>query len=161
MPLFNVSEQEAQLLREVIAWFRSSKRNRPITPVDLQDQPAPEVYLARPPEAGLPRAERGQTGTGTIDLGDDVLGMAECEVYVRDPDTDKAKPAGFSQIVYNPFPEAFEQDDLIVIERDKFGDWYVAASQGGACVELVTGVQCSGGTLQVFTNFFRVPRCNP
>lgn len=134
MPLFSVSDEEAALLREVVQAFRGTRRNRPVPPPDLEHQPAPEVYLARAPTTGIAAMNPHQTGTGTTDFRDDVLGQATCEVYRRNIETGRPEPAGFDLLVYNPHEVAIPANLLIQIARDKFGDWYVLlAFRYGSC----------------------------
>lgn len=93
--------------------------NRPAPTDDLPT--APEVYVAKTPDGGIPAAT-------TAD--DEVTpGVAECDIY-------RLISGVFTPVehlvrdVYNIFTTVIPADKWIVVERDKFGQWYAVTASG-------------------------------
>lgn len=96
---------------------------------------APEVYVARAPEDGIPGLNRHGTGTSTFHQYDDEPGFAVCPVYrlsVDDEDVVRLKPMDFTKRVYNISLDDVQGNQWVLIAREKLGFWIaVWSSQGG------------------------------
>lgn len=90
---------------------------------------APEVYLAKAPEGGIPGSNASTgTGTGTGDL----FNFADCQLYrtyLGDDGNQKAQQvASFTRRVYNLFEADVPEGQWCLVVRDKFGTWWVIAT---------------------------------
>lgn len=173
-----LSESDRDFLEEVKRWWFSTPENdrkRP-TPVKQRFQ-TPEVYVAKVPPGGIPAlSQAGTTGTGTTEPLDDVPGYVECQIYALDT-TEPSAPTfhhmpDLDRFVYNLSPNAITADSTpwVVVQRDKFGDWFVVAPGSGTdldfedfteTVNVVTAVVSRECGLLVkntpFTFTFRLP----
>lgn len=173
-----LSESDRDFLEEVKRWWFATPENdrkRP-TPAKQRFQ-TPEVYVAKVPPGGIPAlSQAGTTGTGTTEPLDDVPGYVECQIYALDT-TDPASPTfhhmpDLDRFVYNLSPNAITADSTpwVVVQRDKFGDWFVVAPGSGTdldfedfteTVNVVTAVVSRECGLLVkntpFTFTFRLP----
>jgi hypothetical protein len=145
MPLQNFTEQEMQVLREVIRANLSTRQNPPIakTSDDLGAQ-SPEVYVALPPSGGIPGLTRVGTDTDPDPAAGDTPGSATCDIY-------KLKKDGTLTIafkdrkIYN-FAETSVNFDWILVTRDKFGTWWAIVGAGED--EEILGTGTGTGTLE-------------
>lgn len=129
---FVLSESDRDTLKEIIAEFRgmpaSTTGRAAISKRHIQ---APEVYVALSPEGGIPGAEFG--------IGD-IPGSADCDVYkLVDGELEYA---GFDRHVFNLSADEIAEQQWILINRDKWGQWYVA----GSFVTETTGTDTGTGT---------------
>lgn len=129
-----LTERDAALVQELL---NRSRRNY-VKPTTYNPSPlgsAPEVYIVRTPDGGIPalsRPEEGEEGSES-DPTQDVPGVAECEVYwLRyDGTTASLEKAGFKQTVFNLSDKELK-DQWLVIMRDKYGHWLPVIGGGEA-----------------------------
>jgi hypothetical protein len=137
-----LTEADLETLRRMADWFRQQTHSfaarRPDT--SHEDPTAPEVYLAMAPESGIPAyggVSEGpgpeETGSGSGDVPA-VLPQAACSIWRVDPSTKTPKWQGFTRPVYNPNTSAIPGDTMIVVTRDKWGAWFVAAGVAASVV---------------------------
>ena len=91
---------------------------------------APEVYIAKTPEGGIPAMEPGTGGDP------DAPGSADCTVY-RVVNEELIAVDGLTRKIYNLSENDIEGNIYITVSRDKFGIWTPAVA---ASVELSHGV---------------------
>lgn len=121
---------------------------------------APDVYIARTPDGGIPAlnveipAPSIITGTGT-DIYDEP-GSATCTIYaMRSPvygtGPDELRSAGFTRTVYNLSTSAIPANTWVTVWRDKFGRWFAMAPDCALIEKTITSL-CWHGTVlkQVF-----------
>jgi hypothetical protein len=133
--LQHFSEEDINLLRMVV----QRERQRRVTPsnneVPSPPTQAPEVYLAQPVTdiVGLsdPESTTG-TGTGTGNIsGFASISSGYCNIYRIA--TWEGSPTSLSyvpiarKLVYNIGSATIEAGALVVIERDKFGQWFASS----------------------------------
>lgn len=130
--IYYLDEQDIRDLKAVLVAVRDGRLNTANRPaVRPDDITTPEVYVALTPPTGIPPLDETGTGTGT---GINEPGSADCQVYRRIVTGGLAelKWAGFSRTVYNLSRTAVPANTYILIERDKWGEWYVTNSADGA-----------------------------
>jgi hypothetical protein len=129
-----LDEKSRREMRDMLDWFHQN-RNR-LTSVHTEDPDgyAPEVYIARTPVGGI-QAMSGVTP-----------GSAECPIYELDAGTLTLSQA-IPQPVYNLSDVAIEGSIFVLLARDKFGTWVVAAQ----FEDVVTGTGTGTGAAP-FTN---------
>lgn len=124
MELFGLTAADVATIKEMVAAFRSTPRNPSRAPehtVEREETFAPEVYAALTPFAGLP----GRTG-GVFP------GSAVCQIYRTIP-TEADEPGrrelvevpGLTRRVFNIHADGIPGTTFVIIERDKFGTWWV------------------------------------
>jgi len=125
-----LTEKDGELLRALLAAERKRLRNTPPrlsserSSDEGEDHQAPEVYVAFPQE---------ETGIPALEATDPPRpGHAKCDIYqiriMSDGVTPELIPINeFWKIVYNPFDVPIRQDWIVVV-RDKYGKWLVAAT---------------------------------
>lgn len=134
---YGLNEDEVVILRGVVARVKNGTLNTGKTSdykTDVEEQQAPEVYIALTPEGGIPGLEG--TGTGTGSLGADGTlypGRANCQLYEIISDDDSQDPYlaevfDSYQEVYNLSVTAVEAGSFLVVARDKFGKWHIVAN---------------------------------
>lgn len=187
---FYLSESDQALLREWISVARHSPRNvhnrHGKCVADDEEMMAPEVYVARTPEDGIPALDENNvigTGSGTgsdvelIAFDDDEPGYASCNVYrvdlVQHTGTGNPTPTLVSideltRRVYNLSTTEIAGNKLILIIRDKWDSWF-AVSEGSSaectpgeivrCHERVVDVRCETGVLEVDKVFDYLDAC--
>lgn len=141
---FVLNEKDAGVLRAMIAEFARRPRNSegkqsPELVSDLHQ--APEVYVARVPSTGVPGLV-WEAGAGVIDTP----GTATCVLYrlMRAGNlSGRLVPLHISVTVHNLSTENVPADTWILVERDKFGTWWVSGS-GGLTSEGDTGETGTG-----------------
>ena len=133
---------EADLAK--IRWLidREEKRNRrtePRQPRDEGEPPAPETYVAKSPEGGIPALSVHGTGSSLADLSDDEPGHADCEIYriVIEDEAATLRPIPHkTKLVFNLSLDDVPGDTWLIIGRDKFGFWFVQAVLTDSCTML-------------------------
>lgn len=85
---------------------------------------APEVYIARVPDTGIPGLGEGDTGTAS----DDAPGSEECDIYKIDDNDDLVRVGTLSKTVYNLSTKKISER-WIPVFRDKFGKWLAIGPQ--------------------------------
>ena len=114
-----------------------SGRPRP----DLDENPAPEVYVARAPAGGI-AALTPAAGTGTGTAGDAHPGYADCDIFrvAREATTPYLEQiTGLQKRVYNVGTSAVAASALIQVHRDKAGAWLAVPAGGGAAATRTYG----------------------
>lgn len=133
--------------------------------IEYEEQMAPEVYIARTPAAGIPAlvepAGGAGPGTGTesgASWGEP--GHADCDIFqivVQSGAAELRSVPNLSKRVFNLSFTAMEGNTWVILSRDKFGRWCILNTpEELTCVELVTNVECVGGSLVVTTRYFGV-----
>lgn len=118
--------------------------------VEFDEHQAPEVYVARTPALGISPLSVNTTGTSpTADI-DDVTSFGICEVYriIEDPDGALLQPVtGLTKRVYNLSTGTLPGDTLILVARDKFGNWIAVTAGGGLTTQfdVMYNLECVGG----------------
>ncbi len=119
-PAFFLSENDHKLVQELLSAYHSgdiSFRSPKARRREYDYTSSPDVYIAKPPEGGIPALVSGTP---------DVAGKAECDIYqINDNDELVQAPSSFSREVYNLSPNIIETD-WIIVRRDKYGRWIVA-----------------------------------
>jgi hypothetical protein len=139
-----LNEADVRLLRELVAQQRRGVRNTANRGrVEVETDPvAPEVYVARTPDAGVPQLAEvpidldtgtgSDFGTGTA-VGVDfyaVPGSAVCDIYrmsvpAGGGDGTLSAVRGLTRRVYNLFGERVAGNRWVPVARDKYGQWFV------------------------------------
>lgn len=146
MPEYNVlTNDDFALLREMLRAFRDgrlggSRGDRSHLDIDYM---APEVYIAKVPDAGIPGlTPASETGTAT---DQDHPGYAECDIYrilEVNGSPSLVEVGGFNKRVYNLSEDTIDADvRWITVLRSKFGQWLAAVSgspSGGGGVGILT-----------------------
>lgn len=135
-----LSEADRDFINELKKWWMATPENDKKRPPPFRQRfQTPEVYVAKVPPSGIPAlSQTGTTGTGTTEPLDDVPGYVECQIYALDT-TDPAAPTfqhmpDLDRYVYNLSPNAITADETpwVVVQRDKFGEWFVVSPGAGA-----------------------------
>jgi hypothetical protein len=126
MPGKLVSDKDQNVLKQVIAWWRS-RRGKSVSPdvdEDLESHQAPEVYVAYTGTKGVP---------GRLDL---TPGSQFCEIYEKLDDDFLSPVDGLGFVVYNLGTDDILPEQYVVVERDKYGTWFVGGGGGGGGVSV-------------------------
>lgn len=126
-----LSEKDLKVLKELIGSYarrqNATTERGPTQFLENQESMTPEVYIAKTPDAGIPaNVSMGSTGVG------DQPGFAECQVLritTADP-PDIQLITDYKHKVFNLSEDSIEGQKWIVIQRDKFGNWFVAPAVG-------------------------------
>lgn len=129
--VFALTERDAVALRAMISEFQRRSRSRVNTlgqelVADMHQ--APEVYVARVPSSGIP-ALTWEAGAGILDTP----GSTTCALYKLHrggPLTGQLVPIQVNAAVHNLSTDAVPADTWCLVERDKFGTWWVSGSGG-------------------------------
>lgn len=118
-----LSEKDHAVLAEMMDWWTKQSINpgKPQDFLDREELSSPETYVAKAPSAGIPAI-----------TGSDKPGTARCAVYRRLPSGVLRPVEGIYRIVNNLNSSAIAADSLALVQRDKWGDWFVIAPPGGA-----------------------------
>lgn len=128
MPLYVLNQTEIDILKEVIAdWRRRHTRTWTAPPDEVFGQ-SPSVYVAWPPENGIPAL----TVVGDVgpDGGRDQPGSAECDIYRIDnlaSTPDLQAVSDLTKVVYN-LTESDIPRRWIAVQRTAFGQWVALLS---------------------------------
>lgn len=121
-----LSEKDLKVIKELLY----SYSRRQIAPVERgpnqaienEESMTSEVYMAKTPVTGLAaNTPAGSTGAG------DQPGVAYCQILklsVNSP-PDMQLLAGFKEKVYNLGDDSIEPFKWVMVQRDKFGNWFV------------------------------------
>lgn len=135
MARYVLNDESYALLREIFRAYKdeifgSEAEARREEQVDYLP---PEVYVAITPGGGIAAYSQGtETGTGTGATGDDTPGSAKCKVYRvlgAGPTASMHRVGNLEVLVYNLSRAAVDANTPVLIQRDKFGKWFVS---GGA-----------------------------
>lgn len=133
--IYQLTEDDLSVMRELIVAHRN-KRLPLRQLIDTHEHQAPEVYVVRVPTSGIAAASEGTlSGTGSSGLADDSFSSAFCQAY-RLGVTGTPIVAGPSIRVYNPSKSAIAGDRWALVERDKWGKWYIPPSDLGALTSI-------------------------
>lgn len=124
MALNVLTSKDVAAIKRLLAQVRGRPNNSSLGPSDQWDHeefPAPEVYIALTPAAGIP-ALTPEVGTGTLGEGD-IVGAAECDIYCVDSNDVLRPVLGLSKRVLNLSSNDIGGLDWVAIKRDKFGSW--------------------------------------
>src|SRR5262245_52962606 len=130
MPKAHVlNPQEYALFKEMAREYGRRVRVPPSRndPPPGESYQTPDVYIALPPEDGIPPLTRSGTASGPG--AGDQPGVADCDIYSIAPDG-ALQVVGISQQVVNLTTETIEQE-FIPIHRNKFGQYWLT---GGSSV---------------------------
>src|SRR5882757_5232605 len=86
--VYGLTETDVKVLKGLLEAHRGRQRNNSgRAPVELDDQPAPDTYVALTPSGGIPALDPsyfgtgGSVGTGTAVGEGDLPGSADCDIY--------------------------------------------------------------------------------
>lgn len=128
MQLYQLTEEDVKLLRELHAERKNRRHSKPVVNVAMDDVPAQEVYLVRVPPEGIPAVDSGAlTGTSATDLADDVFSGTDCYCYRLSETTGKAIPLNRRIKVHNRGDVAISGDRWATAAKDKWGRWWAQA----------------------------------
>lgn len=119
---YYLNEDDALILREIVRWFRQSKRSSALMPDSLVLSQTPSVYIAQVPVDGIPAMDEALTGTGN-----DVPGKAECSIFRIV--NDELEDMGITRDVYNLSTSLIDVP-YVLVTKTKGGSW-VASTGGG------------------------------
>jgi hypothetical protein len=139
---YYLSEEDRRKVDELLNWYNRQGLpglRSPSDGVEREELPAPEVYVARIPEWGLPEAAIG--GSGEFKPG-----CAECFIYrvlvIDDPvgtgtdywlelnneppfcDTELYQVGEHAKLVYNFGMGPIASRSWVLVHRDKYGMWH-------------------------------------
>lgn len=142
-----IRQFDEDTMREMLAMLADWRQRRTIETVSrsirpVPDPQAPEVYVARAPEGGIPGIDENTTGTGSPGWQDDIPGSAVCEIYKLSPVNDvyTLKRTGFYKTVYN-LGAAVDGQALVSAVRDKWGKWWAVPAPAAVADSAGTGTQ--------------------
>lgn len=156
--LYGLTQSDRDVVKAIVREVLWEKGNLFRTHHDTAEQYlTPEVYVAKAPAGGIPKLigawddiDQG-TGTGTNPLFFDQPGFAQnvqCYRAVLQTNSkgsyyDLQPISGLVKTVLNLSRTAVPGDSWILIERDKFGDWYVTdvLGSGSGCMNQVQVLQ--------------------
>ena len=157
--ILTASKEELELLREMAAAYRR-RREFAAKFVDEQDLPAPEVYVAYTPAAGIPAISAAGTGTATATVSLVEPGYAECQIYrvVEDVvggqlEVRLEQIYNLTKRVYNVSTTAIGGSKWVLATKDKGGIWHATAPGSGGGGD-ATQTPCS---FTAVTSICRVP----
>lgn len=119
-----LSRPTVEKIRRAVEKIEKIPENRITQSNDNLNQ-APEVYIARVPDAGIPALGEGNTGTAS----DDAPGSADCDIYKINDDDDLERVATLEKTVYNLSTKKI-MERWVPVFRDKFGKWLAQGPQG-------------------------------
>lgn len=132
LPGYPLSQEDRDALRDLWdEWNRRQRgaENRP--GADLEEQPAPEVYVAVAPDDGIPA------------LSGTTPGSAYCTVYTLWEDADGnvalTEVSEVEQKVYNLATSAVSAGAYVVVLKDKYGNWFTTPSSSSLFLVRCTG----------------------
>lgn len=153
--VFGFTEPERQRFLEMWKWYKTQSPKRPIPTVELDDYPAPDIYIAKTPTGGIPAISLAAGRPGT-DIYDEP-GYAKCDIYrivenqylytgTGPGDDELHKMESTQKRVYNLSPTLIPGSAYIPVARTKQGVWVAM----GAAIA-TTGFNgsftfCTGGT---------------
>ena len=139
--LRTLTEHDIALLKEIVQYYRHRRINTPIRSTSLEDSiTTPEVYIAWIANGITGIGSTTGTGTGT---GVDDPSSEMARIFRLNRETDELVDALFEKEVYNLSHVAIPPRSWRIVQRDKFGIWWVVP------VEVSTSF--SGTTLTITT----------
>ncbi len=146
--ILSLSEEDAEVLRKIIRDIKQHPRPQSRYREEREIGQSPEVYVARTPAGGI-AAITEAPGTGTGDF--DHAGYAECNVYKVVSDgvlRELRQVDGLTRIVHNLSNDAVPGNSYVVIEKDKFGTWWVELVADNLVVGDTTPPECPETTFK-------------
>ncbi len=116
---YYLSESDLAVLKEMLAWYKrqpgNTQNRHGDSSIDFADHPAPEVYVAFTPLAGIPALVDATPGSATCDIYRILNGVLV--------------PAGspLQRTVYNISQTTVVGGTYVKVERDKWGSWVTEA----------------------------------
>lgn len=166
-----LSEADVAKLRMLLD--REAKRKRrgePRQPSEDEGFPAPDTYIAKTPEGGIPGLSLHSTGTSLADRSDDEPGHAECDIYrivIEDMAATLRPIPHQTRLAFNLSLDDIPGDVWVTISRDKFGFWVVQRILEDSCSLLETIPDYDAGQIQVLGHdaegvctWFNVEQCD-
>lgn len=127
--LYLLNREDMLVLRKMVEQFKRDPRmTRNRMPVEDELGQSPEVYIARTPSSGISGPSSVGTGTGSSSA-EETVNSAECAIYQKLANGNLQHIVGFNKTVYSL--SQISGDIWILIERDKFGVWWVVESSIG------------------------------
>lgn len=130
-------------LNELMQWYRRFRKVTRLTE-GFDDEQSPDIYIARVGAGGIPASS--DVGTGSVAVGTDVPGSADCDIYRVDYDGTFSKVTDVRKTVYNVYPTAIAEHTWAIVARDKFGNWLALSCLSEASLTVVTDVSFDTGT---------------
>lgn len=143
------TEADVKIIQDLLARERSRVTRPRAHDVRLHDDAAPDFYVAKTPEDGIPGLEEDRTDTGTGYGEDDTPGSAECDIYKV---TDGVMEAmGFTLLLHNLSPLTIPPFKWVFAERDKTGTWWAKWPFQPCIGTDLRGFSSSPGAMNVMT----------
>lgn len=137
-----VSDADWEVLKRLVAANKDMLQSsqRPLTNNqfrDGDDSMSPEVYIALPPDSGIPGLDSAASGSGSDNppTEGDRPGSAICSIY-RIINGELRPIPGLTKRVYNLSETAIESD-WITVHREKTGIWLASVGGGSSAAEVV------------------------
>jgi|TARA_R110000824_G_scaffold395565_1_gene596318 hypothetical protein len=146
MPLRFLTDEDAEILKEVIRLGKESRINSPSKLQIEDDHQAPEVYIALIPAGGI-AARSGTT-----------ISSALCTIY-RNISGTLTPVTEFDHLVYSIQDSALSGGSYTAVKRDKYGEWYADAGGGGvvlkhAVIRSVCDIACGTYVVEILERSF-------
>lgn len=110
----------SQVVREVLSQQGNPQAQNP-SGIEFEDHQAPEVYIALPPQGGIPALTR--VGTSDSPGIGDTPGSADCDIYTLDSSGNLQKVGTTSFAVKN-LSKTIVSQDWVIVKRNKHGVWF-------------------------------------
>lgn len=138
-----ISDADWEVLKRIVSANQNLQQSsqRPLTNNqfrDGDDSMSPEVYIALPPDSGIPGLDSAASGSGSDNppTEGDRPGSAICSIY-RIINGELRPIPGLTKRVYNLSETAIESD-WITVHREKTGIWLASVGGGSSSsVEIV------------------------
>lgn len=147
--IYGLSESDVKLVRELLAFWKTRIKNtsgRANNEMDLKEQAAPEVYVAKTGEAGIGAFE-GASGTGTGTGTANAVPSAACVIYQLHPTSEYLLSKVITRTIYNLSSSAIDGNTYIIVARDKFGVWWALGVGATGSADVTTGTGTGTGTV--------------
>lgn len=147
-----LTEDDVRVLKQLIRDVHKLRVNSQLHDYESGSQSSPETYsaitLAEIPALTNVPYTGTATSSGTAGEGD-TPGSGDCLLYKINKSTIKMDSLPMRITVYNISTSAIPADTLIIVTRDKFGNWMavVGGGSGGSRIRFtITSADCAAGT---------------
>lgn len=114
-----LSPSDVKVLKELVQWKKSRLNNTRIgQPDDMQDGMPLEIYVAKVPSSGI----EGRDGIN--------VSSARCRIYKKNKDDELTAVSSYEKQVFNLSSESVPENSWVLVERDKYGTWWVTEIAG-------------------------------
>lgn len=145
--LFGLTERERDLVQRVVDIVRGDRKNTTTQGQGRDKAPIrssrAETYIAKTKEMGVDARDDS-----------DMLvkpGFALCDIYTIQDTSDGQDPVfvdlDFDELVFNITGDSIGEDEWIVVNKDKFGNWIANVGGSGGGTGLTDGCECDNSLL--------------